>query len=84
MDSSKEHEQVARLKKSNEMLTILCIAFAVIAIAAGLYARMQYAVASELRVVAKINAQRAVEQTKMMLSLKEELTALREKSKNSK
>jgi len=61
MDSSNGQEQLARLKKSNERLTILCIVLAAIAIGAGLYARIQRSIAKENVLMAAIAAKRAAE-----------------------
>lgn len=72
MDSHNGQEQVARLKKSNERLTILCIAFSVIAIAAGLYARVQKSIADEnFRIAAKESKRAAEEKQKAQLTMAE-------------
>lgn len=72
MGPSNGQEQLARLKKSNERLTILCVIFAAIAIGAGLYARIQKSIANENILMAAIAAKRAAEaKQKAELSLKE-------------
>jgi len=62
MDSPNGQEEIARLKKSNERLTLLCIVLAVIAIAAGLYARIQKSIADENFRIAAIEAKHAAEE----------------------
>lgn len=99
MNSSNGQEQLARLKKSNERLTILCIILATIAIGAGLYARIQKSIATENVFVAAIATKRAAEakqkaeilaqeadrQRKIAESLKVQLAKLmEEKSKRTK
>jgi len=73
MNLSNEQEQIARLKKSNERLTIFCIVFAAIAIGAGLYGRIQHSMANEQRLLANINAERAMDASKKAQLLAEEV-----------
>jgi hypothetical protein len=96
MNSSQE--QIARLKRSNERLTILCLIFGAVAIAAGIYARIQWFIANENLQIANIQLKRAAEEKqKASLSMKEaveqrktadalaiELARLKAKPKNSK
>ena len=99
MSPSNGQEQLTRLKKSNERLTILCIILAAIAIGAGLYARIQKSIANENVLLTAIATKRAAEAKKKAdISLKEltkkrkiaetlnaELVILRrEKSKSAK
>jgi hypothetical protein len=72
MGPSSGQEQLSRLKKSNERLTILCVILGAIAIGAGLYARIQKSIANENILMAAIAAKRAAEaKQKAELSLKE-------------
>jgi hypothetical protein len=61
MELSNGQEQLARLKKSNERLTILCIILGLIAVGTGLYARIQKSIANENVLMAAIAMKRAAE-----------------------
>lgn len=99
MASSNGEEQLVRLKKNNERLTILCIVFGAIAIGAGLYARIQASIAKENVLIAAIAVKRSAEakqiaersrveaeqQRKIAASLNEQLAKMmKEKPRASK
>jgi hypothetical protein len=91
-------QQINQLKKSNERLTILCLIFGVIALASGVYARIQNSIARENDQRAAIEVKRAAEQKqRAQLSLQEaaqqrktaealagELAKMKEKYKRAK
>lgn len=73
MSTSNDQLQIARLKRNNERLTIFCLILGVIAIGAGLYGKIQYGMARELRQLAIKNAERAMNQAKQAEALSVEL-----------